>query len=150
MSCLSAWSKSHTHNGYGTVNHTITIMRADHADWLHQIRRYNNWPPYVTATMAPLHSFITGGEEGDLIPPINFLGYDHLEKGGICPYSCFWLSKQFSCIYYLFLGEPILRTFLCIGRKNCNINNGDVRYLKGPLVFQDGYHPRKRTFKTPP
>ena len=40
--------KSCTHR---MVNPLVTIMCADHAEWLPKIWRYNNLPPYVTVNM---------------------------------------------------------------------------------------------------
>ena len=45
------WTKSRVHVGYLAVNH-VTIMRAARVEWLHQIRRYKNSLPFVTADMA--------------------------------------------------------------------------------------------------
>ena len=44
--------KSRTHIGYCTVNHAVTIMCPDRAEWLRQILRYNNSSPYMTGNTA--------------------------------------------------------------------------------------------------
>ena len=43
--------KSCMHSDYRSVKHTVMITWANWAERLHQIRRYNNSPPYVTVKM---------------------------------------------------------------------------------------------------
>ena len=73
MRCPSCVDLNHAYIiGYRAVNHWVTIICADRAEWSRQIWRYINSPPYVTVNMGQ-----TGGQRGskrDLIPPLKFLG----------------------------------------------------------------------------
>ena len=70
---------------------------ADHAEWLHQIRRYH----YTWWSIWPRQKFsVNTGSKRDLIPPFNFLGLNelHATVDGMAPYNIYDLKNQKSTL----------------------------------------------------
>ena len=71
MCCLPLVDlKSCTHLGYHAVKHAATIMCADHAKWLYQIRR----SPHTWPSEWLLPHGVNRGQKETWFPPLKFLG----------------------------------------------------------------------------
>ena len=118
-------TKSCLHNGYRAVNHAVTIIRADGAEWLpkwfpkfkskithpkfkSKITHLHTWSPI----WPPLHSVNTG-EKRDPIPLFKFLGCNSMN-------AFHWLWK-YTTRSVLYLLVPII----CFFKDGCLHNELD-------------------------